>query len=43
MRERDKEQRQLINARGDEFWVWHYKENLAVKIAERPDIFRKVK
>jgi len=41
--ERDEEQRQLIIARGDEVWVWQYRENLAAKIAQRPDIFRKVR
>lgn len=43
VREKDEEQRQLVLARGDEVWVWHYAEDLVVKIAERPDIFRKVK
>lgn len=40
---RDESQRQAIRARGDEVWVWHYRENLASRIAERPDIFRKVR
>ena len=43
VRERDNEQRQLIIARGDEVWSWYYRENLAAKIAQRPDIFRKVR
>ena len=43
VRERDEEQRQLIIARGDEVWSWHYREDLAAKIAQRPDIFRKVR
>lgn len=43
VRERDDSQRQLIIARGDEVWVWHYREDLAAKIAQRPDIFRKVR
>ncbi len=43
VRERDDELRQLIIARGDEVWSWHYREDLAAKIAERPDIFRKVR
>ena len=43
VRERDDEQRQLIIARGDEVWCWHYREDLAAKIAQRPDIFRKVR
>jgi len=43
VRERDEEQRQLIIARGDEVWAWHYREDLATRIARRPDIFRKVR
>ena len=43
VRERDEEQRQLIIARGDEVWSWHYREDLDAKIAQRPDIFRKVR
>ncbi len=42
VRERDKDQRQLIIACGDEVWSWHYREDLATKVAERPDIFRKI-
>ena len=43
VRERDNEQRQLLIARGDEVWCWHYREDLAARIAERPDIFTKVR
>ena len=43
VRQRDAEQRQLIIARGDEVWSWHYREDLASKVARRPDIFRKVR
>ena len=43
VRERDNEQRQLLIARGDEVWSWHFSEDLAAKIAQRPDIFRKVR
>ena len=43
IRERDEEQRQLIIAQGDEVWSWHYREDLAAKIAQRPDIFRRVR
>ena len=43
VRERDNEQRQLIIARGDEVWSWHYRDDLAAKIAKRPDIFMKVR
>lgn len=43
IRKRDHDQRQLIIAKGDEVWFWHYKEDLAAKIAQRPDIFKKVR
>lgn len=43
VRERDENQRQLLIARGDEVWSWHYREDLATKIGKRPDIFRKVR
>ena len=43
VRERDDEQRQLIIASGDEVWSWHFREDLGTKIAQRPDIFRKVR
>jgi superfamily II DNA or RNA helicase len=43
VRQRDEEQRQLIIARGDEVWAWHYRDSLADRIARRPDIFRKVR
>jgi len=39
----DDAKRQTIIARGDEVWVYYYKDNLAEKIAARPDIFRKVR
>ena len=39
----DEAKRQAIMARGDEVWVYHYRDNLAEKIAARPDIFRKVR
>lgn len=42
-RKRDDEQRQQIISMGHEPWVWHYKEDLAAKVARRPDIFKKVK
>lgn len=42
-RKHDDEQRQLIRSMGHEPWVWHYKEDLAAKVARRPDIFKKVK
>jgi superfamily II DNA/RNA helicase len=43
VKERDESQRQAIIARGDEVWSWHYREDLATKIAQRPDIFRRVR
>ena len=43
VREGDEEQRQLIIARGDEVWVWHYREDLAARIAQRPDVFKRVR
>ena len=43
VRERDESQRQAIIARGDEVWSWHYRQDLAARIAQRPDIFRKVR
>ena len=43
VRARDEAQRQLIIARGDEVWSWHYREDLGEKIARRPDIFARVR
>ena len=43
IREDDSEKRQAIIARGDEVWVYHYRDNLAEIVAARPDIFRKVR
>lgn len=43
VREDDEEKRQAIIAKGDEVWVWHYREDLATKVAQRPDIFRRVR
>ena len=39
----DDEKRQAIMAMGDEVWVYHYRNNLAEIVAERPDVFRKVR
>ncbi|MGH9849547.1 MAG: DEAD/DEAH box helicase [Blastocatellia bacterium] len=39
----DEAKRQAIFAQGDEVWVYYYKDNLAEKVAARPDIFRKVR
>lgn len=39
----DESKRQAIMARGDEVWVFYYKDSLAEKVAQRPDIFRKVR
>ncbi len=43
IRKRDHEQRQLIIGRGEQVWFWHYKEDLAEKVAQRPDIFSKIR
>ena len=43
VRTRDEAQRQLIIARGDEVWSWHYREDLGSKIEQRPDIFKRVR
>lgn len=42
-REHDSEQRQAIISMGHEVWVYHYKDDLAAKVAKRPDIFKKVR
>mgnify|MGYP003812592195 CR=1 FL=1 len=42
VREDDTRKRQQLRNRGDEVWSWHYRENLEEKIAERPDIFKKM-
>ena len=39
----DELKRQALIARGDEVWVYYYKDDLAAKVALRPDIFRKVR
>lgn len=39
----DEAKRQEILARGDEVWVYHYRDNLVEKVAARPDIFRKAR
>lgn len=39
----DEAKRQAILARGDEVWVYHYRDDLAAAVAARPDIFRKVR
>src|SRR5262245_3726926 len=41
VQESDDEVRQAIIAKGDEVWIYYYRDNLAEKIAARPDIFRK--
>jgi hypothetical protein len=43
VKEDDEIKRQAIISKGDEVWVYHYQDNLAEKIAQRPDIFRKVR
>jgi len=39
----DELKRQAIRDRGDDVWVYYYRDDLAAKVAERPDIFRKVR
>jgi superfamily II DNA or RNA helicase len=39
----DKQKRDSIRNIGNEVFFWHYAEDLAAKIAKRPDIFKKVK
>jgi hypothetical protein len=43
LQDEDAQKRQAILAKGDEVWVYHYKDDLAAKVAARPDIFKKVK
>jgi hypothetical protein len=43
VQEDDHKKRQAIMAMGDEVWVYYYRDNLAEVVAERPDIFRKVR
>jgi superfamily II DNA/RNA helicase len=43
IRARDEAQRQEIRARGDEVFVYYYRDNLAEVIKSRPDIFTKVR
>ena len=43
MKAEDEQKRQAIIARGDEVWVYYYKDNFVENIAARPDIFRKVR
>jgi hypothetical protein len=39
----DEAKRQSIRSRGDDVFAWHYREDLAAKLATRADIFRRVK
>lgn len=39
----DEAKRQAIIAKGDEVWVYYYRDNLTDKVSARPDIFRKVR
>jgi len=39
----DEAKRQAIYAQGDEVWVYYYQDDLAAKVAERSDIFRRVR
>lgn len=42
VRDRDRRQRQAILDRGEQVFAWHYREDLAARLASRPDVFRKV-
>ncbi|MCB9304838.1 MAG: DEAD/DEAH box helicase [Lewinellaceae bacterium] len=42
IRERDRLQRRAIRKTGDEYWVYYYRDNLADKVNERPDLFKKM-
>ena len=43
VREDDESKRQAILNRGDQVFEYYYKDDLASKIASRPDIFTKVR
>lgn len=43
VKKEDTLKRQALIARGDEVWAYYYRDNLAEKIAGRPDIFKKVR
>ena len=43
IRKKDKLQRSAILNRGDQVFVYYYKDNLEKIIGKRPDIFKKVK
>jgi len=42
-KEQDKKVRDAIRNRGEQVWVYYYKDNLSEKVAERGDIFKKVR
>ncbi|NML15451.1 hypothetical protein [Azohydromonas caseinilytica] len=43
VREADEVQREALLARGDEVWVWHAGDDLAERVAQRPDLFGPVR
>lgn len=43
VRESDNAKREAVRNAGWQVFEWHYSENLAAKLATRPDVFRKVK
>jgi superfamily II DNA/RNA helicase len=43
VKEQDKKIRDAIRNRGEQVWVYYYRDNLAEKISERGDIFKKVR
>jgi superfamily II DNA/RNA helicase len=43
VQEDDAAKREALRNQGHQVFVWHYRENLAAKLATRPDIFYKIK
>ncbi|MCC5842255.1 MAG: hypothetical protein JJT96_19220, partial [Opitutales bacterium] len=43
VQEDDAAKREALRNQGHQVFVWHYRENLATKLATRPDIFRKIR
>ena len=40
---KDKILRDALRSKGGQVWVYYYKDGLAEKIGQRPDIFKKIK
>jgi len=43
VKEEDEAKRQAILARGDEVWVWGYREELGEVVQDRGDVFRRLR